>query len=74
MTKLRTLRTALKLKPYEVVKSADVPYPTLNQLENGRMKVRSGIQCRLAAALGVRPEDLFDVDGWPIPADGAATK
>ncbi len=63
MTKLRELRRRRVLTLHELEESSGVSYNTIWRLENGRTGAQPRTIRKLAAALGVEPEELVRVGG-----------
>lgn len=67
-TVIRKLRLEKGLSRSGVCLEADFYEPQLSQFENRKNKAGKRVQARLAAALGVTVEDIFDSNGWPLIA------
>ena len=63
MTKLRELRQRRVLTLHELEERSGVSYNTIWRLENGRTGAQPRTIRKLAAALGVDPEELVKVGG-----------
>ena len=63
MRKLRELRQRRVLTLHELEERSGVAYNTIWRLENGRSRAQPRTIRKLAAALGVDPEELVIVEG-----------
>lgn len=68
-TRLRTLREARGLSAADLARAADLHLPSMYRLELGREKAGPTIRARVAAALDLEQDDLFDRSGWPLAAE-----
>lgn len=71
-TKLRKLRLALGLSAADLARQSDTYCPLIYKLETGGEKAGPRVRPRVAAALGVAESELFDAQGWPLPAEEGA--
>jgi HTH-type transcriptional regulator, competence development regulator len=62
--KLRELRQRRVLTLHELEERSGVAYNTIWRLENGRSGAQPRTIRKLAAALGVEPEELVKVEGY----------
>ena len=63
MAKLKELRARRVLTLHELEERSGVAYNTIWRLENGRTGAQPRTIRKLAAALGVDPEELVKVEG-----------
>lgn len=63
-TNLRRLRGKAELSRDELAQRADVGHGHLSKIENGGLLCRVDTLVKLAAALGVTPNDLLAGVGW----------
>jgi len=52
----------------DLCRASNTYHTEVYRLQNGSGKAGRRLQQRLATALGVVPGDLFDEQGWPLPA------
>lgn len=69
MTRLNTLMTQLELTVQDLCRAAKLYPPDAYQIRKGARSVGPRVRPRIAAALQVREEELFDADGWPLTAE-----
>lgn len=70
-TKIRKARLSLGMRAPDLARATNLHVPNLYRLESGDEKAGPAVRARVAAALG-RPEaELFDPQGWPLPAEEA---
>lgn len=70
MTRLREVRRARGLAATDVARRANLHSPNYYRLEAGKTKAGWSLRTRVAAALEVDESELFDRQGWPLPAGG----
>lgn len=69
MTRIEQVRNELGLSRGQAVREADMPNSHWGRIERGSDKAGPLVRGRMAKALGVSPEDLFDDRGWPLLAE-----
>lgn len=67
-TRLRQIRIEQGLSFPEFARAANIGGPNLNKLEKGSDKAGPRVRSRVAIALAVAEEELFDGNGWPLLA------
>lgn len=72
ITRLRQVRESRRLSVAQLATLAGVSRQTIYSLESGRVMPRGSIMFRLAAALDVRPSELFDAAPREV-GEGAAS-
>lgn len=65
MNRIKAIRTALKVKQYELAAAANISQPYLHDLENGARGAKAETWARLADALGVTVDELRREDNQP---------
>lgn len=65
-TRLRQIRIQRGFSFSELARAANLGSPNLNKLEKGSDKAGPRVRSRVATALAVSEEELFDSNGWPL--------
>ena len=63
MNKLRETRVVKKISQFQLRVLTGIHQSKISMIENGLIQARDDERERLARALGVRPEELFPVEG-----------
>ena len=61
--RLKEMRVARGLSQLQLAKLSKVSYGYISELENGKKSPTIDTICRLAKALGCKPEELFSCEG-----------
>ncbi|MEW6048747.1 MAG: helix-turn-helix transcriptional regulator [Bacillota bacterium] len=74
MTRLKRERLARGIPAWKLAAQANVHPMYVSQYERGLMAALPTHQARLARALGLRPEELFDAKGFAVAVDEVPEK
>lgn len=66
MTKIRKRRMSLSLSQSQFARAINANPANASRLETGTYKAGRAIMDRVASALGLGADELFDSDGWPL--------
>lgn len=69
MTKIRAARTKLGISQGALARRANLNPSNLSKYENGVNKAGESVRGRIADALGMASEALFDSQGWPLEVE-----
>jgi transcriptional regulator with XRE-family HTH domain len=68
VTKIKATLEAQGLTQTHLAQRANMHSTTVSRLVAGSAKAGPSIRSRVADALGINADKLFDADGWPLPA------
>ena len=72
MTKIRAARNKLGISQGALARRANLNPSNLSKYENGVNKAGESVRGRIATALGMASEALFDSQGWPLEVEACS--